>query len=134
MSDESKVPEVRTSRKEWVVEVAQKYKEQHHFILVDDAHLGIDPRTDTLFRMGQKADLSRNEWLAVIISLGVAVGGAWLVYMAVVDPEPYSKVAFAIGAGVVMVLGGGFKAIAILTRTKPPKVSGGPDGRFSIEW
>jgi hypothetical protein len=59
--------------------------------------------------------------------------GAFLVVMAVLDPEPYSKIGFALGAGATMTMGGGFAAIRVLTRQKPPRVTVSPVG-FEIAW
>jgi len=83
--------------------------------------------------MGQKGKLTTPEWVAVATSLGVAATGAFLVVMAVVDPEPFSKIGFALGAGSVMTLGGGFAAVRILTRQKPPTITVSAKG-FEISW
>jgi len=44
--------------------------------------------------------------------------------MAVLDPEPYSKITFALGSGTLLTFGGGFGAIRILAeqdqRAKAP--------------
>ena len=93
---------IHTSGEGWVKQVAEAYRMRKPIILEDDAHVGVDPRKDTLLQMGVKADLSRREWSGVLISLGLAGVGLWLVVMAVLDPEPFSKVAVAIVAGAVL--------------------------------
>ncbi len=102
-------------------------------LLVDDAHVGIKPESETLLDMGKRAKLSFREWAGVMVSLGMGLMGAWVIVMAVLDPEPYSKVASTIAAGVVLVGAGGFAAIRILTHHKPPKVKVSPLG-FEIAW
>ncbi len=124
---------VRTSEKDWLASTAKYYKNHDPFLLVDDAKVGVDPSTMTLLDMGSTAGLSPAEWVAVVIGLGVAAIGAWLIVMAVLDPEPYSKVASTIVAGAVLVSGGGFSAIRTLTKVKPPNVKASADG-FEISW
>jgi hypothetical protein len=124
---------IKTSTVGWLESLAKAYKERQAVILQDDAQIGIDPKSDTLLRMVLKAKLSPREIAGVVISLGVSVLGAWLVVMAVLDPEPYSKVAAVIATGAAMVLGGGFLAVRILTDVKPPNVVVGPRG-FEIYW
>ena len=125
---------VRTSSKEWFKEIAKRYKERSDFTLLDDAHIGIDPSSDSLMRMGLKAKLAPREWTAVLVSLGVSALGAWLLVMAVLDPEPYSKVAAAIATGAALLGGGGLVAVRILTHIKPPNIRVGRNGIFEIEW
>src|SRR4051812_35720450 len=109
---------IRTSKKGWMNELAIVYKARLPFVLEDDADVGIDPREDTLVRMGLKAGLTRREWSGLLITLGIAGIGAWLLVMAVLDPEPYSKVAAAIATGAVLLGTGGLMAVRILTHLK----------------
>jgi hypothetical protein len=132
VSEQTKIV-IKTSAQNWLKKVSEFYKKREAFVLVDDAHVGVDPRQDTLLQMGRKAQLSRREWAGVLVSLGVASVGVWLLVMAVTDPEPYSKVMAAVLAGAVLVGSGGMMAIRILTHIKPPKVRVGSGG-FEIEW
>ncbi|HXX63064.1 MAG TPA: hypothetical protein VEO56_04625, partial [Bacteroidota bacterium] len=91
------------------------------------------PSTETLLMMGRKGKLSAREWVAVFISLGVSVAGAYLLVMAILDPEPYSKIAAALVTGAVLIGGGGFMAVRVLTHIKPPDVKMAPQG-FEIHW
>ncbi len=124
---------VKTSSENWMKRVAAFYKKREGFILEDDARVGIDPREDTLFQMGRKARLSHREWAGVLVSLGVATVGVWLLVVVLADPEPNSKLMAAILAGAVLVGTGGLMAVRILTHVKPPKVRVGK-GTFEIEW
>jgi hypothetical protein len=63
----------------------------------------------------------------------MSVAGAAAVLLAFLDPEPTSKLGLMVGGGLACVLGGGFSAIRILTREKPPSVRVRPSG-FEIEW
>jgi hypothetical protein len=115
-------------------ELANAYKDKVSLYLIDDASVGIDPRSQTILDMGLKGGLSAQEWTGVIVSLGVASAGAWLLVMAVLDPEPYSKVGLAILTGAVLLGSGGFYAVQILTKVKPPSVKVSKAGGFEISW
>jgi hypothetical protein len=124
---------IRTSAKRWMEDLAKAYKERIPFTLEDDAEVGVDPRSDTILRMGLKANLSARDWYGVVIAVGVAAVGAWLIVMAVLDPEPYSKIAAALATGAVLLGSGGFYAVYILTRVKPPKIK--MSGKtFEVGW
>ena len=117
-----------------MTQVARAYKAKNSFELVDDAGMGVDPLNQTLLDMGRKANLTVPEWIGVLISLGMSATGAGLLVMAIVDPEPFSKISFAIGSGVLLVAGGGFSAIRILTGHKPPRIKVLPSGAFEINF
>ena len=95
--------------------------------------MGINPESQTILQMGKKAGLSKGEWVAVSVSLGMSATGIWMIIVGVADPEPTSKLGLLIGGGVICVVGGGFSAIRILTKHKPPKVTVGKNG-FEISW
>jgi len=84
--------------------------------------------------MGKKAKLSPREWTGVLVSLGIAGMGAWLMVMAVLDPEPYTKVAAAIATGAVLLGTGGLVAVRVLTHVKPPNIRVSKTGLFEIYW
>jgi hypothetical protein len=125
---------IRTTENGWLKKLAEAYQSRVPFVLNDDANLGIDPREDSLLRMGLKAKLTRREWSAVLVSVGIAGVGAWLIVMAVIDPEPYSKVAAAIVSGAVLLGTGGLVAIRVLTNIKPPNIRVSKTGIFEIYW
>jgi hypothetical protein len=123
---------IRTSSPGWLAALAGAYRWQRSVELIDDAHIGINPIRDTLLDMGKKAKLSHREWLAVLVALGIGFVGAYLLIMAILDPEPYSKIAFALATGGVLVASGGFAAIRVLVGHKPPTVRVSPAGGFEI--
>ena len=124
---------IKTSSAGWFSQLARAYKLRARVVLVDDANVGIHPDSDTLLDMGKRARLSPREWAGVLVSLGMSAVGAWVIVMAVLDPEPYSKVVSTIVAGAVLLGAGGFAAIRILTHHKPPKVTLSGRG-FEIAW
>jgi hypothetical protein len=124
---------VKTSEAGWFTKLVKAYRDRSRLIVVDDAHVGIEPSNENLLQMGKKAGLHTQEWVAVLVALGVAVTGAVTLVIAILDPEPFSKIAFTIGAGTLMVLSGGFGAIRVLTKAKPPNVRVTPAG-IEIWW
>jgi hypothetical protein len=125
---------IHTSSTDWLRQLALAYKARMAVTLVDDAGLGINPINETLLDMGRKAHLAAKDWIAVLIALGVGAVGAWLIVMAVLDPEPYSKIGFALGAGTVMTMGGGYSAIRVITGHRPPNVTISPSGGFQLRF
>jgi hypothetical protein len=125
---------IRTSAKRWMEDLARAYKERIPFTLEDDAEVGIDPRADTILTMGLRAKLRPRDWYGVVVALGVAAAGAWLLVMAVLDPEPYSKIAFALATGALLLGSGGFYAVYILTRLKPPRIRMTGGKSFEVGW
>lgn len=125
---------IRTSASGWLKDVAEAYRTRKPILIEDDAHLGINPKQDSLLRMGLKAQLSGREWAGVCLSVGVAGVGVWLIVMAVLDPEPFSKVALVIATGALLLGTGGLVAVRILTHLKPPNVRIFKTGVFEIYW
>ena len=101
--------------------------------LVDDAKVGIDPQNQSLVSMGISARLLPTDWVAVGVSLGLSAAGIGFVLLAVLDPEPTSKLGLLLGGGALCALTGGLSAIGILTRRRPPNIE--VDGKgFRIRW
>ena len=124
---------IKTSDQRWLERLARAYKERMPVSLVDDANVGIDPSTQTIFQIARAARMSSREIAGAGVALGMSAAGIAMVGLAFLDPEPTSKLGLLIGGGVTCLLGGGFSAIKILTREKPPTVRVTPSG-FRIEW
>lgn len=134
MADDSMSLVIRTGSPNWLPALANAYKARASVHLIDDGNIGVDPVSQTLLEMGRKANLSQREWLAVLVSLGVGVAGAALLAAAILDPEPFSKIAIALVTGAVLIAGGGFSAVRVLVGHKPPNVKVSPRGGFEISW
>jgi hypothetical protein len=114
---------IRTSEKDWLPRLTQAYRERAQVNLIDDAELGVDPATQSLLQMGATGRLTRREWTAAGLSAGMTLFGATLVVLAIVDPEPTSKLGLLVGSGALLALTGGFQTIRLLTRQKPPSIT-----------
>ena len=83
--------QIRTSEEGWFTQLARAYKQKTPVFLVDDAKVGIDPAVESLAAMGLKAKLTPREWSAVSVAVGLSAAGAAMVVLAILDPEPTSK-------------------------------------------
>jgi len=124
---------VRTSEKLWAKILADAYDKRIPLTLVDDAGVGIDPTLQSLLVMGIHAKLTIQEWVAVGVGLGMSAAGVMMLVLSFLDPEPTSKLGLMVGGGTVCILGGGFGAIRVLTKQRPPNVTVSPRG-FEIKW
>jgi hypothetical protein len=124
---------IRTSETGWMARLAETYRRRTPILLVDDAEVGIDPSTQSLWDMGRRAGLRREEWAGVLVALGMVGVGIGMTVAAIIDPEPTSKLGLLVAGGIVCAAGGGFSAIRILTKQKPPDVKLSKSG-IHIEW
>lgn len=113
---------IRTSERDWLSRLTQAYRRHVEVDLIDDAGAGIDPASQSLLQMGVAGRLTRREWTAVAIASGMTILGASMVVLAVIDPDPTSKLGLMIGSGALLALTGGFQAIHLLTRQRPPSI------------
>ncbi len=124
---------IKTSNPNWLKYLAKAYKQKTTITLINDANLNIDPETETILTMGRKANLTKTQWFAVLVSLGVSTAGLYIVYAAIMDPEPTSKLLLMISGGIALIGTGGVTAIGILTKKKPPHIEVSKD-KFIISW
>lgn len=124
---------IRTSEKDWLPRLAHAWRDRTQVDLVDDAQLGIDPSTQSLLQMGLHARLTPREWTAVAIASGMTALGASMVILAVLDADPTSKLGLMIGSGALLALTGGFQAIHLLARLRPPSITISAKG-IHIDW
>jgi hypothetical protein len=124
---------IRTSQPGWFERLARAYRDRRPVLLVDDARVGIDPKSQSLVSMGIRAGLSVADWVAVGVAVGMSAAGMMMVVLAFMDPEPTSKLGLLVGGGAACVLTGGLTAVAVLTRRRPPNIEVSPAG-FKISW
>lgn len=124
---------IRTSEKDWLPRLTRAYREHAEVELIDDAALGVDPATQSLLQMGLAGKLTRREWTAVAVSSGMTVFGAAMVVLAIMDPEPTSKLGLLVASGALLALTGGFQTVRLLTRLKPPSITISARG-IHIDW
>lgn len=124
---------VRTSDAGWLARLADAYRDQTPTLIIDDANVGIDPTQHSLFDMGRRAKLSKPDIVATCVSCGMSLLGAGMVVLAILDPEPTSKLGLLIASGAMLAFTGGWSAIHVLTKNKPPNVKI-TRGGIEISW
>lgn len=124
---------IRTSATNWFSALANAYKHRRDVLLIDDAQLGINPIRDTLLDMGRRYSMPAQQWMTVLTSLGISAAGAGLLLVAILDPEPTSKLSLMVLSGSLVAATGGLTAVNVLMRVRPPSVKDGPRG-FEITW
>ena len=77
---------IKTSDQRWLERLARAYKERMPVSLVDDANVGIDPSTQTIFQLARAARLSSREIAGAGVALGMSAAGIAMVGLAVLDP------------------------------------------------
>ena len=127
------VATIRTSEPNWLSRLTRAYREQAPVEIVDDAEVGIDPASQSLLQMGLAGSLTRREWTGVAVSGGMTVFGATMIVLAILDPDPTSKLGLLVGSGALLALTGGFQTVRLLTRMKPPNIRITREG-IHIEW
>lgn len=127
------VATIRTSEPNWLSRLTRAYREQAPVEIVDDAEVGIDPASQSLLQMGLAGRLTRREWTGVAVSGGMTVFGATMIVLAILDPDPTSKLGLLVGSGALLALTGGFQTVRLLTRMKPPNIRITREG-IHIEW
>ena len=114
---------IRTSEKDWLARLTAAYRVHAAVDLIDDAQVGIDPAHQSLLQMGLAGRLTRREWTAVSIAGGMTLFGATMIVLAVLDPDPTSKLGLMVGSGALLAITGGFQTIRLLTGKKPPSIT-----------
>lgn len=110
------------------------YKARESFELVNDAKLNIDPAEMTLPNMGRAAAVTWDQWVQLGGVFGIGATGVGLIVLAVLDPEPTSKLGLMVGAGALLAATGAFGGIYVLTGLKPSRVEVKREGVFVINF
>jgi len=119
---------IRTSQPGWLGQTVRAYRDRERFRFEDDAGVGFEAGD---FESGVDflAAASRHgtPWSRIAIALagiGIGAAGVWLIRLAVLDPEPTSKLAILLTGGVVMVVTGGYTLLWALGVKFRVRVSG----------
>jgi len=110
---------IRTSDRDWLAKAIKCYTEKKAFTLEDDAGLGLtkvdlESAVSLIRAAKSKAGVGWLQVSRVLASLGITGVGLWMVWAAVVDPEPTSKLGLLIAGGTVLALTGSLGLLAAL--------------------
>jgi hypothetical protein len=132
-ASEAEQTTIRTSDPDWLEQLAAAYAKRRRATIIDEAGLGVDPARHTILQMGHQAGLSAARWSKVLVALGVSTAAAAVILVAVLDPEPTTKLALLVAGGGMLLFYGGMAAVRILTGFRPPNVTVTGKG-FEIDW
>jgi len=100
--------EIRTSDPDWIKKGLMCYANKTHFVLIDDARVGIsqDDLTSaiSLIKASPRFGIARRRMLVILTAIGFSAVGIALIIAAIIDPEPTSKLGILLGGGVVLIV------------------------------
>lgn len=119
---------IRTSDPKWLEKALKYYVYKQPFQFVDDAKLGIREKdlksAVALIKRSREEKISTwKQIVRILTSLGVTGLGVWLVWLAIVDPEPTSKLSILVIGGLTMILTGSLSTLKALGQTWSISVS-----------
>ena len=110
---------VRTSEKDWLEKALKLYSKKASFKLIDDRGLGITEADlkSAIILINSAKSKSWATWQQIagtLAGLGITGAGVWMVYAAIVDPEPTTKLGLLIAGGIVLALTGALGTLTSL--------------------
>lgn len=119
MNREEQKAIIKTSQQNWLENALKLYTEKKTFTLIDDAGIGLtedDLKTAvTLIKAAkEKHGMSRSNIVAALAGIGITGLGIWMVFAAIADPEPTSKLGLLIVGGIIITLTGSLGTLAAL--------------------
>lgn len=123
---------IRTSEKNWLEKAIELYTEKTAFTFKDDAGLGLSQKdlksAVSLIRAAKsKGKYSKRNIIAALAGVGITGAGVWIVLLAIVDPEPTTKLGLLITGGFVLAVTGAvgtFAALGVIFRVTAKSAKG----------
>lgn len=102
---------IRTSEVNWLESAIKCYSEKVRFTFIDDANLGITDEDlksaiNLIRGANTKTDKTWKSIAGVLAGMGISSMGIFIIGLAIVDPEPTTKLGLLVGGGLVLVLTG----------------------------
>lgn len=113
---------IRTSEVNWFESAINCYSEKTRFTFIDDANIGItDEDLKSAFNLilgvRKKTVQTWKSIVGVLAGMGISGMGIYIIGLAIVDPEPTTKLGLLVGGGLVIVLTGSLGALYSLGLT-----------------
>lgn len=110
---------VRTSDSDWLKKAIELYADKKTFTFKDDNGIGLTESdlksAVTLIRAARsKGGVTWKQVMGVLAGTGITGAGVWMVYAAIIDPEPTTKLGLLIGGGLILALTGSLGTLAAL--------------------
>lgn len=102
---------IRTSEVNWLERAIKCYSEKTRFTFIDDANLGIIEKDlksaiNLIRGASTKSDKTWRSIAGVLAGMGISTMGIYIIGLAIIDPEPTTKLGLLVGGGLVLVLTG----------------------------
>ncbi len=103
---------IKTSDPKWLEKAIMHYSKKTPFKFLDDAGVGITAEdlksAVTLIKSSKEKAVSTWRKIAQILAgLGISGSGIWVIWLAVMDPEPTSKLSLLVIGGLTLLFSGG---------------------------
>ena len=109
------------AKSEWIKEVLDAFMSRKAFIIENfpynlSSEAVISSGIEFL-KLLNKEGMSYKEIAQLLVGIGISSAGMWLVWLAIIDPEPTSKLAILTVGGIVLIAVGGIAALRALGQT-----------------
>ena len=110
---------IKTSETDWLEKSLNAYSKKLKFKFVDDQGLGLTVKdlksAISLMKAAKsKGGITIKQIMGALVGIGISAAGAGMIILAVLDPEPTTKLSLLVGGGVVIILTGGYGALRAL--------------------
>ena len=107
---------IRTSEEDWFERALSNYAKKKHFKLIDDGGYNLTKKDlqsgiDLIKALKTKKIATWQRIAGVLAGLGIGYVGLAIIFAAIIDPEPTSKLGLLIAGGLVLTLTGSLTII-----------------------
>ncbi len=120
--NDKKYEVIKTSDEKWLEKSLKYYVYKQPFQFIDDAGLGIREKdlksAVALIKRSREKNIARWKQIArLLTSVGITGVGVWIIWLAIIDPEPTSKLSILVIGGITLALTGSLSTLKSLGQT-----------------
>jgi hypothetical protein len=110
---------IKTSEIDWLEKAVKCFTEKSAFTFVDDAKMGLtetDLKSAVNLIRGAKSKGNKT-WksiVGVLTGIGITGAGVYIIMLAIIDPEPTTKLGLLVGGGLLIALTGSLGVLSSL--------------------
>ena len=110
---------IKTTDPQWLEKAITHYSNKKEFSFIDDAELGftetdLHSAVDMIKAAKTKGGKTLKQITAVLVGLGMSAAGIGIIILAILDPEPTTKLGLLVGGGLLLVLTGSYATMKSL--------------------
>jgi hypothetical protein len=100
---------IKTSEVNWFERAINCYKEKRGFTFIDDVNLGIiEKDLISAINLIKSGKMTWKNICGVLAGIGISTMGIYIIRLAILDPEPTTKLGLLITGGLVLTVTGSF--------------------------